>query len=143
VIYFDTSALLKLIHDEPESPALGGYLRRHPTVGHVSSELVRAELVRALSRLNYDDQGTLLDLECYERELGEMGDLLQEVNTLAVSTEVLISAAALKGPFLRTLDAIHLATAARLGGRLTAFITYDRRLASAAADSGLPVVTPA
>jgi predicted nucleic acid-binding protein len=143
VIYFDTSALLKLVHREAESAALIGYIRSHSAAGHVSSELVRAEIVRALARLNYDDQGILVDRERYEQEIGEMGDLLQEIYTIGVSTEVLIGAAGLKGPFLRTLDAIHLATATRLGGRLTAFVTYDQRLAAAAADAGLPVASPA
>lgn len=52
--------------------------------------------------------------------------------------------AATVGPSsLRTLDAIHLATALGLGAELDAFVTYDNRLAEAARSLGLPVVSPA
>lgn len=47
-------------------------------------------------------------------------------------------------PFsLRTLDAIHLASALARGPELDAFLTYDDRLAEAARSLGLPVVRPA
>ena len=53
-----------------------------------------------------------------------------------------LHAAVLPGKHLRSLDALHLATARMLGQTLTQFITYDKRLARAARDAGLPVVTP-
>jgi predicted nucleic acid-binding protein len=59
-----------------------------------------------------------------------------------VSTRVLSDAALLEQPFLRTLDAIHLATAAGIRASLSAFVTYDKRLAAAAEDAGLPVASP-
>jgi hypothetical protein len=43
---------------------------------------------------------------------------------------------------LRSLDAIHLATARLLGAELTALLTYDDRLAKAAVDAGIPVFAP-
>ena len=52
-------------------------------------------------------------------------------------------AAATEQPFLRTLDAIHLAAAASLRASLSAFVTYDRRLAAAAGEFGFPVLSPA
>jgi hypothetical protein len=59
-----------------------------------------------------------------------------------VSTRVLTEAAAIEQPFLRTLDAIHLAAATSLRGGLSAFVTYDKRLAAAAGEIGLPVLAP-
>ena len=59
-----------------------------------------------------------------------------------VSTRILGEAAALDQPQLRTLEAIHLSTAVGLRQALSAFITYDKRLAAAAAESGLPVTVP-
>jgi hypothetical protein len=56
---------------------------------------------------------------------------------------MLTDAAALEHPFLRTLDAIHISTAAGLRKSLTAFVTYDKRLAAAAEEAGLPVASPA
>jgi uncharacterized protein len=143
VIYFDTSALLKLVHSEAETATLVSFVRDHPASAHICSEITRAELVRAINRLNHDDQGELLDRRRYEQEIGELAEVLQEVNTVAVSSAILTSAAGLVDPFLRTLDAIHLATARRLGAELRAFVTYDRRLAGCATKAGLPVATPA
>lgn len=143
MIYLDTCALVKLVREAPETRALLSYLRCHAGTARVSSELARAEIVRANWRNSHDDQGRLIDLGQTEDAIGKIAETMDHVNVIPVSSEILLSAAARKEPFLRTLDAIHLATAARLGGRLTAFITYDRRLATAAADSDLPVVAPA
>jgi predicted nucleic acid-binding protein len=52
------------------------------------------------------------------------------------------AAAAFPDPTLRSLDAIHLATAQRLGADLQAFVTYDKRLLTAAEAYGLPVASP-
>jgi hypothetical protein len=56
---------------------------------------------------------------------------------------MLSEAAGIEQPFLCPLDAIHLAAAASLRASLSAFVTYDKRLAQAAKDLGLPVLTPA
>ncbi|MGH9062690.1 MAG: type II toxin-antitoxin system VapC family toxin, partial [Acidimicrobiales bacterium] len=48
----------------------------------------------------------------------------------------------LADPLLRTLDALHLASAELLGEALTAFIAYDHRLVAAAQAAGLPVASP-
>lgn len=61
---------------------------------------------------------------------------------IAVSTRVLSKAADIEQPFLRTLDAIHLAAAVSLRAGLSAFVTYDKRLAAAAKELGLPVLSP-
>ena len=72
-----------------------------------------------------------------------MDRLWELLDLMAVSTRVLNDAAALEQPFLRTLDAIHLAAAMSLRDGLSAFVTYDKRLAAAAQDAGLPVRSPA
>jgi uncharacterized protein len=60
-----------------------------------------------------------------------------------VSTRVLDDAGALDQPFLRTLDAIHLATAKSIGDSLAAFVTYDKQLAAAAKRAGPRALSPA
>lgn len=55
---------------------------------------------------------------------------------------VLDRAAEIRPPALRTLDAVHLATAQSLGEGLAVLIAYDRRLLDAARDAGLPVASP-
>jgi predicted nucleic acid-binding protein len=69
-----------------------------------------------------------------------MADVFEAVNVLAFDTRIAARAAALRPASLRTLDAIHLATALELAGDLTAFVSYDDRLSAAARDLGLPVV---
>ncbi|MDQ3937413.1 MAG: PIN domain-containing protein [Chloroflexota bacterium] len=61
---------------------------------------------------------------------------------LELDAEVATMAAATGGTVLRALDAIHIASALRLGADLEAFITYDARQASAARELGLPVESP-
>ena len=60
-----------------------------------------------------------------------------------ISSEVRALAQTVTPPAVRTLDAIHLATALRLGDQLTSLVTYDRRLADAAMAAGLTVDRPA
>jgi uncharacterized protein len=126
--YVDSSALVKLAVREPESAALRRYLdRRRPLV---SSALARTEVIRALIPL-----GTLA--------VRRGRDVLARVDLLRLSDRVLDAAGALTPADLRSLDAIHLASAAQLGSDLQSFVTYDERLASAAAAHGLRVVQPA
>jgi len=126
--YVDSSALVKLAVREPESAALRRYLRlRRPLV---SSALARTEVVRALVPLGS---------EAVERGR----DVLARMDILRLSIRVLDSAGMLTPPNLRSLDAIHLASAEQLGSDLRAFVTYDERLASAARSRGLRVVRPA
>jgi uncharacterized protein len=126
--YLDSSALVKLAIREPESAALRRYLgRRRPLV---SSALARAEVVRALVPLGS---------EAVQRGR----DVLARVDLLRVNNRVLDSAGVLAPPDLRSLDAIHLASAEQLGSDLRGFVTYDERLASAATSRGLQVIRPA
>jgi predicted nucleic acid-binding protein len=69
--------------------------------------------------------------------------ILATVNQSPVTQAILDAAGQLPEPTLRSLDAIHLATAEDLRSVLTRFIAYDKRLAEAASARGLPVVMPA
>ena len=143
MIYFDTCALLKLIREDPDSPALGAFIDARPGTRWFSSELARAELARTVRRLNHDDQGRLADEARLHAELSFAESLWERLDLIAVGTRVLDDAAAIEQPFLRTLDAIHLAAAASMRASLSAFVTYDKKLAAAATEAGLPVLSPA
>jgi hypothetical protein len=126
--YLDSSALVKLVVREPESAALRRYLaRRRPLV---SSALARTEVVRALIPLGPDP-------------VRRGREVLARVDLLRVSDRVLDAAGSLAPADLRSLDAIHLASAEQLGSDLRAFVTYDERLALAATGRGFRVIHPA
>lgn len=128
-IYLDTSALVKLVVKEPESPALAAYLGEHPADIRFTAALARTELVRAVARQRSTDS-----VAHARRVLGRL-DLVPLTNRL------LDAAATIMPPELRSLDAIHLA-AALTAPDLRALVTYDNRLAQAVADTGIAVVTP-
>jgi predicted nucleic acid-binding protein len=126
--YVDSSALVKLAVREPESAALRRYLgRRRPLV---SSALARTEVVRALLPLGPD-----------AARRGR--EVLARVELLRVNDRVLDAAGLLEPAELRSLDSIHLASAEQLGSDLGGFVTYDERLAAAAAVRGFRVIRPA
>lgn len=126
--YVDSSALVKLAVREPESAALRRYLARHRPL--VSSALARTEVVRALLPLGPD-------------AVRRGREVLARVDLLRVSDRVLDAAGSLAPPELRSLDAIHLASAQQLGSDLRSLVTYEARLAAAATGRGLRVVQPA
>ena len=142
MIYFDTCALLKLVRADAQSGALGAFIDARPAARWFTSELARTELARAVRRVNHDDRGRLTDQARLRAELSHVERLWDRLDLIAVSTRVLTEAAAIEQPFLRTLDAIHLAAATSLRGGLSAFVTYDKRLAAAAGEIGLPVLSP-
>jgi len=127
VTYLDSSALVKLVVAEPETPALRRYLRRRAL--RVSCGLARVEVVRAVW-----PQGPL----AVARSLR----LLERVNLIALDDLLLDAAAALDAVSLRSLDAIHLAAAQTLGEDLEGLVTYDARMAEAARELGPSVVAP-
>jgi uncharacterized protein len=131
VIYLDSCALVKLVSPAAETVALERYLRERADQRHVASALVRAEVRRALRRI-----------EAPARALATADKLLAAVITISVRDELLDAAGRLAEPGLRSLDAIHLATAQSLGAALTGFVTYDRRLLTAADRAGLPTAAP-
>ena len=125
--YVDSSALLKLITHEPETLALQQELGRWPRL--VSSALALTEVSRAV-------------LRAAPMLLPRAAAVLAGVDQFAISRTRLQDAASLQPPGLRTLDAIHVATALAIGSRVGALITYDKRLATAAAWHGLTVLSP-
>jgi predicted nucleic acid-binding protein len=127
-IYVDSSALVKLAVREPESAALRRYLvRRRPLV---SSALARTEVTRALLPLGSE-------------AVRRGRDVLARVEILRANDRILDAAGVMVPSDLRSLEAIHLASAEALGSDLRGFVTYDERLANAAAGRGLRVVRPA
>ncbi|MBA2506284.1 MAG: type II toxin-antitoxin system VapC family toxin [Thermoleophilaceae bacterium] len=128
VTYLDSSALVRLVVSEPESEALTAYLAKRRA--RASCALARAEVPRA-ARVN--------STAAVPRALA----LLEDIALVGLDDALLDRAAALGDPVLRTLDAIHVAAAERLGDDLGELITYDRRMAAAASDLGLTVVAPA
>lgn len=129
MIYLDSSALLKLLYEERESAALAGWLSARAGTPVVSSELARVEVIRACRRMNAD-------------ALPEARALLGDLDLIPLSREVVDRAAEVGGTLLRSLDALHLASALSIRDDISAFIAYDHRLADAATAAGLEAVRP-
>lgn len=129
VLYLDSSAIVKLVARERESAALFALAREWPE--RVSSLLARIEVLRALRRAGA--RPTL-------RRRAE--DVLGRMALVRIDDAVVTAAAGLDPPDLRSLDAIHLATALSLGTELGLFVAYDRRLIEAGRDAGIPTASP-
>jgi len=130
MLYLDTSALAKLVTLEPETERLRAYLAARPNAIRFVSALAHAELLRAAHPVG--DEAVAIARE-----------VLARLDLVDVSRELLEHAGTLAGDQrLRTLDAIHVATANVAGDRLEALVTYDARTAQAAAAIGLPVARP-
>ena len=127
VAYFDASALHKLVVTEPETEALKQGTQAWPR--RATSRLAAVELIRSVRRADPA-------LEPAARRL------LGGVTLLADGNRVLLDATQLEPRNLRTLDAIHVATANRIRSALAAFVSYDRRQLEAAEALGLPVASP-
>lgn len=130
MIYLDTSALVKLVWTDERSAALRRFLERSDRQGAVSSVVLTLETRRAVQR-NTPSLLPRADL------------VLTRVGQVGLTPAVVESASRLPDPTLRSLDAIHLATALLLGDEVSAFVSYDRRLLAAAAAHGLPATAPA
>lgn len=123
----DSSAIVKLAVAEPESKALRRYLaRRQPLV---SSAVARAEVVRAL-------------LVSGAEALARGEEVLRRIQLLRINDRVLREAGRMEPDALRSLDAIHLASARQLGSSVRQIVTYDERMADAARAIGWSVVSP-
>jgi uncharacterized protein len=125
--YLDSSAIVKLAVREPESAALRRYLRRRRPL--VSSALARAEVARAL-------------LPSGEEAVVRGRDVLARLDLVRVNDRVLHVAGTLVPVELRSLDAIHLASAQLLGSDLASLVSYDDRLSEAARQLGYRVARP-
>jgi uncharacterized protein len=144
VIYLDSCALVKLIVTEKETAALQRHLDgRHLEI--VTSELALTELVRVVRRSCYDPQRELkVDPAILDERLAAAGDLLDRVDHIVIDTDTFLRAGMFADdPHLGSLDAIHLVCALEIGPELASFVTYDKALARAATQRGLPVEQPA
>ncbi len=125
--YVDSSAIVKLVVAEPESKALRRYLaRRRPLV---SSALARTEVARAL-------------LPSGPEAVARGEDTLRRIQLLRLNDRVLSEAGHLQPAELRSLNAIHLASARQLGSPVRLIVTYDERMADAAKTNGWSVASP-
>ena len=122
--YVDSSAIVKLTRDEPESLALIDYLEE-ASVEASSSVVAEVEVLRNLRKLRLESDQALAGFYL-----------------LAFDDEVRRSAVGIERDSLRSLDAIHIATALAVGDRDLQFVTYDERQADAARQAGLKVVQP-
>jgi uncharacterized protein len=124
--YVDTSALTKLVITEPHSAAMHEAFR---ATAFTSSAVIVTEFVRAVRRSD-------------PRATAQATERLDRIATVAVNDDILMLAGAIEPPQLRSLDAIHLATALILHPVVSPLITYDRSLAAAATAFGLQVASP-
>ncbi len=131
MIYLDTSALVKLIRIEPESEALGVWLNERIEMRWITSALTEVELPRAVRAIAPEG-------------LPEVPTVLARLDRFEIDSVIRSTAAAYPDAALRSLDAVHLATAhaARATAPLAAMFAYDKLLVSAASALGLPVASP-
>ena len=123
----DTSAFLKLFVSEPESSEMLGFsaLEQQRLAG---SELLITEGIGNISRLGF---GTTEPLRA-----------LQSISLLPVTRHLLMDAAQIVGSGIRSMDAIHLATAKLIQSELAGIVSYDKRMLLAAQQLGLPTISP-
>ena len=126
VWYVDTSAFLKLVVDEKSSTAMRDWCLSHD--GLWSSQLLRTEALRAAQRLE-------ADARTVEEALESIALILPSVGTYA-------SAGRLQSRGLRSLDALHIASALEIGPDLEGLVVYDERLSAAAREVSIAIVTP-
>ena len=127
-LYLDSSAFVKVIIDEPESTALRRFLGGSQA-RRVSSAIVRTEAMRAVRHV---DPEALVNVR----------GALRRIDLVGIDDRILEAAGILEPRIVRTLDAIHLATALAIGDDLDALVTYDDRMADGAHLLGLKVARP-
>ena len=129
MIYVDASAFVKLIWREDETAALERFLADRPDQEWVSSTLLVVEVRRAAARINL-------------AHLPRSDVAFDKVVHVGIGDAVVESASRLRDPALRSLDAIHLATAVLLGDAVDVMVTYDKRLAAAAEAHKIATAAP-
>ena len=127
--YADTSAVIKLLTEETDSKSFAAFYDAHADAEWVSSALLRIEVTRAVAR-------------AMPALLPEARDMLLAFSCIAIDDDIVEGAMNEPDRSLRSPDAIHLATARILAPELDALVTYDDRLARAAADAGLVTASP-
>ena len=127
-VYIDSSALVKLVAVEPESAALVAHLRDRPI--QVASSIVIVEFGRTLARKT-------------GLEGSRAVEIIDRLVLVDADRRIMDRAAGLAPAELRSLDAIHLASAIEVRDSIEAVVTYDVRLAAAARVHGFTVIAPA
>ena len=127
--YVDTSAALKLLVEESHSKAFAAFYDAAAGATWVSSALLRIEVMRAVTRV-------------FPALLPDARDLLLTFDFVSIDDDIVDAAMNEPDRMLRSLDAVHLATARVLGTDLTGLATYDDRLAAAGKDAGFEIVSP-
>ncbi len=127
-LYLDSSAFIKLVVEEAETAAVRTFLTSHGR-RRVSSALLRTESLRSVRYLGPD-------------ALATVREGLRRVDLIGIDDRILDAAGMLEPQVLRTLDAIHLATAMAVGDDLEVIVSYDERMIDAARLMGLPTATP-
>ena len=127
--YVDTSAALKLLVEETHSRAFAAFYDENRRASWISSALLRIEVVRTVAR-------------AMPAALPDARELLLAFDYVRIDDEIVDAAMNEPDRMLRSLDAIHLATARILGPDLAGLVTYDDRLRTAANDAGIAVVAP-
>jgi predicted nucleic acid-binding protein len=128
-VYLDASALVKLVHAEPETEALRAFLADMSLL--LTSRVAQVEVRRAVARIAEpgDDE--------------HVRSVLEGLQTIELDAAVADAAGLAEPVSLRSLDAIHLASVLAVSDAVEAVVTYDLRLADAARQAGLEVVAPA
>ena len=129
MIYLDSSALVKLVFEEKESAALADWLSGHQDLPLISSALATVEVLRTCRKINP------VALWLAQR-------IVDGLDLVAVDADVIRAAALLEPSELRSLDALHLASALSVGSATVTFVSYVVRLSEAAAHAGLAVASP-
>ena len=129
MIYLDSSAVMKLVRREAETAGIVEWLQLHRDLPAVTSELGRIDVLRAARRAGAN-------------ALAEARAVVGDLDLVSLDRAVQDVACDVGDPSLRTLDALHLASALLLGDALTVLVTYDHRLADAAQAAGLVVASP-
>jgi uncharacterized protein len=130
MIYLDSTAVVKLVHAEPESAALRGWLGERAEIQWISSVLTEIESFRALARYAPEAASRL-----------PAG--LDQIDLIDLDQRIRMLARTVTPATVHSLDAIHLGTALRSSSSLTSFVTYDKRLLDAAQAASLPIDSPA
>jgi uncharacterized protein len=129
LFYADTSAVIKLLVEETHSKAFAAFYDAHPDAEWVSSTLLKIEVTRAVTRVR-------------PALLPDARDLLLAFSCIAMDEDIVQGAMNEPDRGLRSLDAVHLATARVLGPDLDAVVSYDDRLVRAANEAGLATLSP-
>jgi predicted nucleic acid-binding protein len=129
MIYLDSAAVVKLVHTEPDSAALRGWLDERAETQWISSVLTEIESFRALAR--------------YAPEAASrLPAVLDQIDLIDLDQRIRMLARTVTPATVRSLDAIHLGTALHVRSALTSFVTYDERLLDAVQAAGLPIDSP-